>query len=225
MATLNVTNKNYLTPNEVAELMMVSPITVRSWAQKGLLVAKVTPGGHRRFLKSDVERFIRESGATQADVEPSTLRILIVDDDPLMTTLIQDVLDDSGLSLAIEIAQNGFEAGTKIHTFLPDVVLLGLMLPDIDGFRVCALIKNDPTTRDIRVIAITRAASAENTRRILEAGAEACLAKPFNPQDLLEAINRTASASKILPSELTETSSPPKIPLIMQTTPNYYYFP
>jgi excisionase family DNA binding protein len=50
-------NKAYLTPNEVAELLMVAPVTVRSWAQKGLLVAKVTPGGHRRFLKSDVERY------------------------------------------------------------------------------------------------------------------------------------------------------------------------
>ena len=68
MAALNDTNKAYLTPNEVAELLMVSPITVRSWAQKGLLVAKVTPGGHRRFLKSDVERFVRESGADQAGV-------------------------------------------------------------------------------------------------------------------------------------------------------------
>jgi excisionase family DNA binding protein len=64
MFLFNDTSKVYLTPKEVAKLFMVSPITVRSWAKKGLLVAKFTPGGHRRFLKSDVERFMRENGVT-----------------------------------------------------------------------------------------------------------------------------------------------------------------
>ncbi|MDD5633164.1 MAG: helix-turn-helix domain-containing protein, partial [Methylococcales bacterium] len=105
MATLNDKNKDYLTPNEVAKLMMVSPITVRSWAQKGLLAAKITPGGHRRFLKSDVERFIRESRAVQIPVDSNALRILIVDDDPLMVTYITGILNGSGINFVIELAQ------------------------------------------------------------------------------------------------------------------------
>lgn len=86
MTTLTDSDKAYLTPNEVAELLIVSPVTVRSWTKKGLLVAMVTPGGHRRFLKSEVERFVRESGAGQAGVKSSALRVLIVGDDPVMTT-------------------------------------------------------------------------------------------------------------------------------------------
>ena len=50
-------SKNYYTPNEVAQLFMVSPVTVRQWAQKGLLHAALTAGGHRRFLHQELIRF------------------------------------------------------------------------------------------------------------------------------------------------------------------------
>jgi putative two-component system response regulator len=187
---------------------MVAPVTVRTWAQKGLLVAKVTPGGHRRFLKTDVERFMRESRAAQANIESSAAaRVLIVDNDPLMITYVHDIFKDSGRSFITEIAQNGFEAGVKIHTFSPDVVLLNCMPLDIDGFRICSLIKGDAATRHIRVIGITADMGAEKVTRILEAGAETFLAKPFNPQDLLEILSRTTSVKKILPSAQTERSS------------------
>ncbi len=69
---MNAPDKPYLTPNEVATLFMVSPITVRQWAQKGLLKAEVTVGGHRRFLRGEVERFARDHGlaGTRADSQP-----------------------------------------------------------------------------------------------------------------------------------------------------------
>ena len=203
MGTLNDTNKAYLTPNEVAELLMVSPITVRSWAQKGLLIAKVTPGGHRRFLKSDVERFMRESGVTQADVKSSTTRILIVDDDPLMITYIHDILEDSGLDFMTETAQNGFEVGVKIHAFAPEVVLLNFMRPDIDGFGICSLIKGDAATRHICVIAITEDVSPANVNRMLETGAETFIAKPFTPQDLMGILSHTTGVKQSLPGVRT----------------------
>ena len=53
-------DRPYLTPTEVANWMMVSPITVRGWAQRNLLQAEVTPGGHRRFRREEVERFARQ---------------------------------------------------------------------------------------------------------------------------------------------------------------------
>ncbi|ASF48386.1 helix-turn-helix domain-containing protein [Methylovulum psychrotolerans] len=115
MASSISPNKIYLTPNEVAELLMVSPVTVRSWAQKGVLVAKVTPGGHRRFLKSDVENFVRDSGVAYVEAKPSVSRILIVDNDPLMMTYVYDILNGSGLGFVLATAQNGFEAGAKMY--------------------------------------------------------------------------------------------------------------
>lgn len=198
MATLNDINKDYLMPSEVAQLLMVSPVTVRSWAKKGLLIAKVTPGGHRRFLKSDVERFMCESGITQADVKSSATRILIVDDDPLMITYIHDILKGSGLDFMAETTQNSFEAGVKINAFAPDVVLLNFMRPDINGFGICALIKVNAATRPICVIAITEDVSPANINRMLEAGAETFIAKPFTPQDFLNILSHTTGVKPSL---------------------------
>ncbi|MFI3198011.1 MAG: response regulator [Methylococcaceae bacterium] len=199
MSLFKSKKKSFLTPNEVAELMMVAPVTVRSWAQKGLLAAKVTPGGHRRFLKSEVERFMRDSGFVpgEDEIKPSAPRVLIVDDDPVMTTYLQGIIEDFDTSFVTEIALTGFEAGTKIHTFLPDVVLLDLMLPDIDGFKICSLIKNEAATRHIRVIAISGNTSTQNVSRILEAGAENCLAKPFDPENIVKILSTAVDVKKM----------------------------
>ncbi|MGR8999350.1 MAG: HD domain-containing phosphohydrolase, partial [Gammaproteobacteria bacterium] len=132
--------------------------------------------------------------------------ILIVDDDPLMTTYIQDILADSGLGFVTETAQNDFEAGVKIHNFAPDVVLLNFMLPDIDGFRICSHIKADAATRHISVIGIAGDVSPANASRILEAGAETFIAKPFAPQDLLGILSHIAGVKKILPGVVTNES-------------------
>src|SRR5260370_4142993 len=75
-------HKTHLTPNEVAELLMVNPVTVRQWAARGLLRSLTTPGGHRRFLLRDVEEFARSRGSTPAprnSCRPD--RVLIADDD------------------------------------------------------------------------------------------------------------------------------------------------
>ena len=72
-----MTRKEFLTPHEVATLLMVSPVTVRQWAQKGLLAAQTTAGGHRRFAIETVAAFARERGI---DLPGITARLLIVDD-------------------------------------------------------------------------------------------------------------------------------------------------
>ena len=72
-----------LTPTEVAELLAVSPVTVRQWAQKGLIEARTTPGGHRRFTREAVIDFARRMAMTlpESFAPPSGTRVLIVDDD------------------------------------------------------------------------------------------------------------------------------------------------
>lgn len=175
-------NKPYLTPSETAKLLMVSPITVRAWAQKGLLPSETTPGGHRRFLRESVEQFANQSKALPPR---NDLRILIVDDDKQVAGFLLEWLSGIEEPFIVDIAANGFEAGRKVHIFEPDIILLDLMMPELDGFAVCRQIKADPDTSDIRVIAMTGHPSPENERSILEAGAEICLAKPLDTKLLL----------------------------------------
>ncbi|MBI5331299.1 MAG: response regulator [Betaproteobacteria bacterium] len=184
-------SKAYLTPNQAASLLMVSPATLRVWTEKGLLKAQVTAGGHRRFLAAELERFQRElqpgrvvageGGETGAEGER---RILIVDDDAALTRYLSALLGTRE-GVTVVAAQDGFMAGQLVHTFRPDTLLLDLMMPGLDGFSVCRQIKADPATRHLRVIAITGYPSPENVDRILEVGGDACLSKPLDEALLL----------------------------------------
>lgn len=177
-----LSNKPYLTPNEVAQWMMVSPITVRGWAQKGLLQAEVTPGGHRRFRREEVERFARQWNPAG---NKGPLRVLIVDDDRAVVGFLTELLQDDEQRIVVETAHDGFEAGRKLHSFLPDVVLLDLMMPGIRGTEVCRQIKQMPGHANVRVIAMSGYLSPENEAELLAAGAECCLPKPLDTARLL----------------------------------------
>lgn len=185
--------KNYMTPYEVAELLMVAPVTVRAWAQKGLLRSLSTPGGHRRFRLEDVERFARENGVSLDARSPRELRVLIVDDDRQFVGYLDELLAERRERVLTAVAHDGFEAGSKVHTFKPDVVLLDLMMPDLDGFKVCRQIKQESATSAIRVIAITGYPTPGNIRRSLDEGAAACLGKPVDTLELLKAIGLSAA--------------------------------
>lgn len=180
--------KPYLTPNEVAELLMVSPVTVRQWAQKGLLKAETTPGGHRRFMRSEVERFAGRHGRVSELTAEKPVRILIVDDDVQFTGFLVELFSTYPGKFVVETARDGFDAGIKVQTFQPCIILLDLMMPDLNGVDVCRLLKQNPATRNIRIIAITGYKTQENVDAIINAGAEACLAKPINSNLLMNAI-------------------------------------
>ncbi len=183
-------DKPYLTPSEAAKLLMVSPITVRAWAQKGLLPSETTPGGHRRFLRESVELFAKQSKTAP---QRNNLRVLIVDDDKQVAEFLVEWLTGLDEPFVVSSAADGFEAGIKVHSFEPDIILLDLMMPRLDGFAVCRQIKADPDTSDIRVIAMTGHLSPENEQRILEAGAEVCIPKPLDIKFLLELLKTDLS--------------------------------
>lgn len=191
--------KAYLTPNDVAEMLMVSPVTVRQWAQKGALAALATPGGHRRFLRHDVERFARRHGISLQPQGGNNLRILIVDDDKPLAGYLVELLAHHDGSVITEVAHDGFDAGTKVQTFHPHIMLLDLMMPGLDGFEVCRRLRDDPTTKAVHVIAMTGYYTPDNVQRILNGGADACLPKPIPKDALLEAIGlvRTAPTATV----------------------------
>jgi len=180
--------KSYLTPTEVAKMLRVATVTVRMWAQKGMLKAEVTPGGHRRYSLQEVKRFARSHGIALQMENDERLRVLIVDDEPEWLEMIVDILQNTTDDVVVETAADGFEAGRKVAVFRPTVVLLDLMMPGIDGVQVCQAIKSDPETSSARVICISGFIDESNEQRLQEAGVERCLSKPIHTDELLQVI-------------------------------------
>ncbi len=177
-----VSDKTILTPNEVANLLMVSPITVRQWAQKGLLQAHTTAGGHRRFSREVIEAFARERGIELPRSKP---RLLIVDDNRELNAYLAALFGAHVPDLEISSAYDGFEAGRQVQAHKPTVVLLDIMMPGIDGIEVCRSLKDGPDTANIRVVAMTGYFTPELEKKILAAGAQVLLKKPFSSEEVL----------------------------------------
>lgn len=180
--------KLYLSPGQTAKILGVTPATLRGWTNRGRLRAETTEGGHRRYPVNDVLRLAKRNGVELRLPEDLSLRVLVVDDDEQFSQFITEVLEDMSEVSAVSVAHSGYVAGNMIPRFKPDVVLLDLKMPGLDGFEVCRLIKEDLETRFIRVIAMSGYCNEDNRQRIVQAGAETCLAKPFSVQLLQQAL-------------------------------------
>ncbi len=184
-----MSNKDFLTPNEVASMMLVSPITVRQWAQKGMLPAQTTAGGHRRFKRENVEIFARSRGITLPE---SKEKLLIVDDDKQLNKLLVALFNAHVPDLEVLSALDGFEAGRLVQEHKPTVVLLDIMMPGMDGVEVCKFLKQDVANSHVRVVAMTGFFSEELEHRVLDAGAQVLLPKPFPNDVVIRACGFTA---------------------------------
>lgn len=111
-------------------------------------------------------------------------RVLIVEDEPDNQEIVRAVVEDMVGCRAI-LAGDGVEALSRLADEVPDLVLLDLMLPRLDGYEVARQIKADPRTRSIPVVAITALARPKDRARAEEAGCDDYVDKPFD-LDLLE---------------------------------------
>ena len=173
----------------IADMLHVDPGSVANWIDQGLLKAHRTPGGHRRVAADDLIQFLREHKMPipeQLEVRPN--RILVVDDETAVAKLIARAIKASHPDYEVSIANDGFRAGSIVATMKPDVVILDLRMPGMDGYEVCKMIKSQDGTRHTEILAITAYPSPENQRRILECGARLCLGKPLDIENLLKEV-------------------------------------
>jgi excisionase family DNA binding protein len=175
----------FLTPTEVADRLLVAPVTVRLWASKGLLRSVTTPGGHRRFRETDVDAFMaaHRQHHRVADAPPS--RILVIDDDAQFSRYLSRLISTRAPGVFIDVAHDGFSAGIKCEALRPDVVTLDLHMPDMNGFEVCSLLRSMFGKVRPRIVALTGFATEENVQRMRAAGADACLAKTVDADTLM----------------------------------------
>lgn len=105
-------------------------------------------------------------------------RILIVDDEPINLKILAAMLSDD---YAVSVAPSGAQALSTAKQLIPDLILLDVMMPEIDGYEVCRRLKNDPTTREIPVIFLTSKTDVKDETEGFSVGAVDYIAKPYNP--------------------------------------------
>ena len=110
-------------------------------------------------------------------------KILVVDDEPDAVELIEFNLRNAGFEVVT--AADGAEALRKARATLPDLILLDVMLPEVDGLAVCKLLRHDPNTTSIPIIMLTAKAAEIDRVLGLELGADDYVTKPFSPRELV----------------------------------------
>ena len=115
--------------------------------------------------------------------------ILIVDDDTEVREHLISFLSDDRYNFDVTIAKNGYEAGIKVMQIKPDVLILDLMMPNVNGFEVCERIKNDPLTQNIKIIVLTAYDDPATVNKAYSKGADKMLFKPVAMEEILKEIN------------------------------------
>ncbi len=119
-------------------------------------------------------------------------RILIVDDEPNIVTSLEFLMRES--SYEVRVARDGEEALRRAESFLPDLILLDVMMPQRSGFEVCRKIRENPALRDVKIVMLTAKGRDVEKYRGLNLGANAYVTKPFSTKELMNTVRGLLSA-------------------------------
>jgi excisionase family DNA binding protein len=180
--------RSSLSPQQAAEHCEVSAPTLRRWIHDGSLATIRTPGGHHRIAVGEFQRFLREQHRPAYPETHGEVRVLVVDDDPLVVEFLVQLLRADPRAFKIETAGDGYEALIKVGAFQPSLLILDVVMPERDGIEVCRRIKTSAATRDIKILGLT--GYPESLPMLAAAGADACLAKPFDLAEVERALDR-----------------------------------
>jgi len=120
-------------------------------------------------------------------VKTASARILIIDDEPEITEIVETFLTKAGYKVAVE--NSPVNAADKAREFKPDVILLDIMMPGSDGYEVCRELKQDPDFAETPIIFLTGKDREDDQGRSFQAGGDMYIKKPFSCERLLEIVN------------------------------------
>lgn len=182
--------KTVFTTGEAAKICKVSQQTIIRCFDSGQLKGFRVPGSRFRRIPRDVLfRFMRENGIPTDALESGKRKAVVVDDDVELVELIRDALEADG-RFEVRVANNGFDAGMIVKEYHPDIIVLDVMLPDINGKEVCQRIRSDPTLDDSRIICISGMVETDKIDELKTSGANDFLQKPFEIDKLIDSICR-----------------------------------
>lgn len=181
-----MTTKTVFTTGEAARICKVSQQTIIRCFDNGTLKGFRVPGSRfRRIPRDQLFQFMKDNGIPTDALESGKRKVLIVDDDQELVELLVDVFERDG-RFDIRTANNGFGAGMLVKEFRPDLVVLDVMLPDINGKEVCQRVRGDDSLEAVKIICISGMVEQDKVADLRAAGADDFIQKPFTVDKLLE---------------------------------------
>jgi excisionase family DNA binding protein len=178
--------KTVFTTGEAAKICKVSQQTIIRCFDNGQLKGFRVPGSRfRRIPREALYKFMKDNGIPTDALESGKRKVLLVDDDPDLVEVINKALDDDG-RFEVRIAANGFDAGMMVKEYRPDLIILDVMLPDINGKEVCQRVRADNTLEDVRIICISGMIEEDKIQELKLSGADDFLHKPFMVEELID---------------------------------------
>jgi len=177
---------------EAAQICHVTPSTIGNWIDKGLIPTFTTGGGHRRMWAKDLLNFLKKHNMPIPDflAESSVPKLVVVDDDENVCATVKRLIKKLIAGAEVYTADNGFDAGQLIADIHPTLVVLDLMLPGIDGFKICRSIRSNEKLKETKILAISGHTEIEYRDKALSSGADEFLPKPFELVTLKESLFR-----------------------------------
>ena len=186
--------KSVFTTGEVAGLCKLSLQTIIRCFDTGRITGYRVPGSRfRRIPRESLLKFMRENDIPIPEGLEASLktRVLIVDDDEELLEMLHEYLGEVE-EFELEVARTGFDAGAKTLSFMPDVILLDIMLPDINGKDVLRSIKSNAKTSRIKVVAVSGMIEQDKIKELYDCGIELYVPKPFDLGELVQTVKRIA---------------------------------
>jgi excisionase family DNA binding protein len=173
---------DWLTLGQAAKYLGVAQSTMRKWTDSGRVSTFKTPGGHRRYRRSELDQFLDRSGRVGGATHEGRPRVLIVDDDARVREYVRVNLEAEGYD--VREAGSASEGLRALEEESPDLILLDVMMPKVDGWEMLRRVQERHGVGSIPVIMFSGKADA--AEEAASAGAQGFVGKPFDPKALID---------------------------------------
>ena len=184
-----------LTTGDIARYCHTTIMQVNRWIKNGDLKAFRNPGGQNRITRQEFRSFLERNGMPVLDeffreIEKGK-RVLVADDDQSVVDAIRYLLMAQGDRYEVKVSRDGYETLIATGEFKPDLLIMDIRMPKIDGLEVCRRLRqNQDYTHGIKILAITGHSEAYDRELVLRNGADEYLLKPFDKKSLLALVQK-----------------------------------
>jgi two-component system alkaline phosphatase synthesis response regulator PhoP len=150
--------KKFYTTFEIAEICSVYPTTVINWINQKKIKAHSTPGGHHRVSYEDLISFLKEYNMPiQKELLSEKKKVYIIDDDKIFSAMVSRIFSRNKDLFDIKIFSDGYDALINIGSDIPDLIVVDVIMPIMDGYTFCKKIRDMKNFKNVKIISVSGA--------------------------------------------------------------------